>query len=172
MTRQEEKYIAVLLYIANNIDTPSIGKHQLFKILYFAEREHLASFGRKIVDDDYIKMAHGPVPSRIYDEIKKLSSDSVFHNSFEIVDHKNLRPIAEVDLDELSASELKCLDEAISKYKNLSFTKLKELSHGIAWESAVLNKTIDIKKIAEEGGAQHELIENIQEIEILKETLG
>lgn len=61
---------SVLLYILNKIggETDLID---VFKVMYFADRKHIAEYGRTILGDTYVAMKNGPVPSKIYDCVKK-----------------------------------------------------------------------------------------------------
>ena len=48
---EQQKIVEVVLYILNK--TGGIDFYHLFKILYFAERDHLAKWGDKIISDDF-----------------------------------------------------------------------------------------------------------------------
>jgi hypothetical protein len=61
----ESKTLNAVLYIVNKIERKDF--HKIFKILYFADRNHFADYGRPISGDNYIKMEDGPVPSNLYD---------------------------------------------------------------------------------------------------------
>ena len=65
-----EKTINSALYIAERIKIKDF--HRVFKILYFADREHLSKYGRPITGDTYIKMSDGPVPTKLYDIFKRV----------------------------------------------------------------------------------------------------
>ena len=71
------KALNALLYVANRVQRKDF--HKIFKIIYFAdrqhlaERQHLAKWGEKITTDDYYALPHGPVPTRIYDALKSAS---------------------------------------------------------------------------------------------------
>src|SRR6202042_2841503 len=101
--------------------TGKISKHHLSKILYFADKAHLAKWGRTLTGDRYIAMKNGPVPSRIYDFIKYVqgTSDGAF-----ITDHAQylnefigfepqyyLFAKKEADMDFLSKSAIAALTE-------------------------------------------------------------
>ena len=62
------KALNALLYVANRVQRKDF--HKIFKIVYFADRQHLAEWGRPITGDTYIAMDAGPVPSRMYDMMK------------------------------------------------------------------------------------------------------
>ena len=63
-----EKLKAVTLYILSKCGATDYI--HLFKILYFAEKKHYATYGAHITNDTFIAMEHGPVPSFLYDALK------------------------------------------------------------------------------------------------------
>lgn len=124
------KAIEVLLYVSSRCS----DKYKALKVLYFADRDHLSKYGRLICGDRYAAMKHGPVPSHAYDLVQMASDEWPFEveegvkealatRGYEIV------PLRKPNTELLSSSEIECLDEAIDKYGNLSFTQLKTLSH-------------------------------------------
>ncbi|HCC85711.1 MAG TPA: hypothetical protein DEQ06_03790, partial [Porphyromonadaceae bacterium] len=68
--KQDEilKLKSAFLYILNK--QRYIDQFHAFKILYFADREHLAKYGRRIIHDTFYAMENGPVPSNLYDTVK------------------------------------------------------------------------------------------------------
>jgi uncharacterized phage-associated protein len=154
---------ATMLYISNKVEDKNFLK--LFKILYFADKKHLAKYGRQVVWDKYIAMSHGPVPSRIYNCFKairgdepKISEYKDFYHSFEVHDRFCVTPLAEPDMDELSKSDIECLDWSIGENENLSFGRLSKKSHDRAWKKASKDDTMDFFEIAKAGKASQELI--------------
>lgn len=166
-----EKCTSVLLYIIQNLEKADFLR--VFKILYFAEKEHLARFGRPIVGDNYVAMKHGPVPSTIYTELGNVRSgigkiiDGVVNNNISFSDYFEVKPdniiIAKVepDIEEISGSELDCLDKSLRENKGLSFNELSEKSHDLAWNRANMNDEMDVLDIAESGGASNEMLQYI-----------
>lgn len=68
------KTLNVLLFVTNHVQRK--GFHKIFKIIYIADRQHLADWGRLITGDTYIAMEAGPVSSRLYDMLKIVRGDS------------------------------------------------------------------------------------------------
>jgi len=162
----KEKAISTVLYIAEKLAKADL--HKLSKILYFAEQKHLVKYGSPIVGDYFIAMEKGPVPSQIYDMLKTVRGDSLYKTDeykkyFKVEQSYILKPLVKPDLDEFSESDIECIDEAILENKDLNFRVLKEKSHGEAYNSAGLNSTISIEKIAKEGGANKEMIDFLKE---------
>ena len=143
-----EKAIEVLLYIAeksNNI-------YNVLKVLYFADKEHLAKYGRLICGDSYVAMSHGPVPSGAYDLIKYARGDGFCQTDVPItgvftIQGRTIVPRRKANLDLLSESDMECLDAAIGRYGDLPFSQLKRLSHDKAYEAADENDFIPLEAI-------------------------
>ena len=62
------KLKAVTLYILKQCG--ELDFIHLFKILYFAERQHYATYGKHLVKDTFCALERGPVPSFLYDAVK------------------------------------------------------------------------------------------------------
>jgi len=166
-----EKCTSVLLYITKNLERADFLR--VFKILYFAEQEHLVRFGRPIVGDNYVAMKRGPVPSTIYNELgnirngsgklidKIVKNDISFSDYFEVEADSIIIAKTQPDLEEISESELECLNESLNENKYLSFNELSEKSHDLAWNRANINDEMDILDIAESGGASQEMLKYI-----------
>ena len=141
-----QSYIQPVLYILNKAGK-ALDTHKISKILYFADRDHLAKYGTSISGDTYMKMQFGPVPSTIYDIIKAVQGKII--------------AIASFNEDEFSQSEMQCLDHSIKQYLHKSFSFLTEESHDTAWDAAMY--TMDELKIAKAGGADKNMLLYIKE---------
>ncbi len=137
--------------------------HRVFKTLYFADREHLARYGRSITRDAYIAMKYGPVPSCTDDILKAVRGDSYFSYAagdfshlFEFINQFMVKAISQHDADELSETDIECLDYAINLCKGLSFNQLTELSHGEAWSAVSEGREMNYSDMMREIGAEEE----------------
>lgn len=165
----EEKAISAVLHIAHELKArgKKIGFHKIFKILYFADREHLATWGRPITGDYFVAMKDGPVPSAIYDIFKSIRGDNFFvpkdtyTQYFEVFSHW-VTPKQEPDLDVLSETNLDSINKSIEENVHLTFNELVRKSHGRAWETAIKNQKISYKRMAQEAGANSEMIAYIR----------
>lgn len=162
-----DKAISAILYIAGQLDQADF--HKVFKILYFADRNHLVKYGRPISGDHYYAMKNGPVPSKLYDVLKIVRGDSVtineeFSRFFTVQNGFVIHPNMEPDMDEFSESDLECLNESITENKPLNFDKLTRKSHDKAWEKALKDDRIDETEIAKAGGATNEMIDYIKSV--------
>lgn len=144
--------------------------HKLCKILYFADQRHLSQYGRSITGDTYIAMQFGPVPSCVDDIFKALRGDSFFSSVPEIEQLKRcmvfenrfiVRALQEPDMDELSVSDVECLDYAIGICKDKSFSQLTEFSHGLAWSNTQRDRAISVKDILREVGDEEAYVEYV-----------
>lgn len=152
----KEKSLNALLYVANRVQRKDF--HKIFKIIYFADRQHLADWGRPITGDTYIAMEAGPVPSRLYDMLKIVRGDSYLPDMeglskyFQVENWMYVRPLQDADLNKLSANEQEAMSEAIEKYAALSYDEIKEKSHDVAWRSTARDFSISWDNIAREAG--------------------
>ena len=168
---------AVMLYISRKI-----GKADLiclFKILYFAEKKHLAKWGDLIVNDTYIAMRNGPVPSIIYDLFKGIRGDGLrdkrydtFYRAFDIEEGYYVVPLEFPDMDYLSRANIDALNESIHENKDADIYALSKKSHDLAWNNADRNNQMNFIDIAKAGGASNDMIDYILEERELSEILG
>ena len=174
LKHETAKILAPCLYVLNK--TGQISKHHLSKILYFADKSHIAKYGRTLTGQKYVAMQNGPVPSQLYDFIKFV--EGVSDDSF-LTEHARFAPqfigfapdyyvFAKLpaEMQFLSVSAVNALDESIAANKNASFKVLTENSHDSAWKEAWerpgKNKDISIIEIARSAGANDAMIEYIQ----------
>ena len=172
----KEKSLNALLYVANRVQRKDF--HKIFKIIYFADRQHLADWGRPITGDTYIAMEAGPVPSRLYDMLKIVRGDSYLPDMeglgkyFQVENWMYVRPLHDADLNKLSANEQEALSKAIEKYAGLSYDEIKEKSHDIAWRSTARDFSISWDNIAREAGLDGEELECVNEFSRLEAALN
>jgi uncharacterized phage-associated protein len=165
----KEKSISSLLYILNKLGRADF--HKIFKILYYADRKHLALYGSPITGDVYIAMKNGPVPSTIYDILKAVKTNYSFNinvkeviDLFEVHGAHTVTAKKEANLDLLSESDVECLNHSIEDNKELDFFTLSDKSHASAWNSASRDNEISFIEIAKEGGANDAMIDYIKTV--------
>lgn len=164
-----EKSINAILYVANHLTRKDF--HKIFKVLYFADRNHLSNYGRTITGDSYIAMDDGPVPSKIYDIFKIVRGDSLYSSErkhqfepyFAVQNWMIVVPKQQANTDYLSESDLEELNNSLSLYGNLSWDEVREKSHDFAWRSTVKDHTIDLQNIMRENGEVEEYINFVTE---------
>lgn len=180
---QIAKIKAVLLYIMQSFDD-GVDYIKLFKILYFAQQDHLVRYGKVIVDDSFRALKHGPVPTYTYKALqiaegKPLAGDfDDFLRDISVKD-KKVYTSAKPDLDYISGSNKKCLDASIEKYKDKDPYDLSDLSHDSAWREATERIIDDPQKnfitlidIARAGNASEPMVDYIRQKQIVKNALS
>ena len=107
----------------------------LLKILYLSDRKCLIRRGRPITGDRMVSMPHGPVLSRIYDQVKVGPEEGQDQTWSEYLCERQGNTVslrqANPSTDELSDYERAILAEEHEQYKNFSFGQLKKLTHDL-----------------------------------------
>jgi Protein of unknown function (DUF4065) len=175
LTIQQEtaKILAPCLYVLRK--TGKLSKHNLSKILYFADKLHIAKYGRTLSGQVYIAMDNGPVPSELYNFIKFVQG--VTKDGYYYTDHAQhagdfiafelpyfVVPKVAPDMDFLSISAIKALDASIAEDKKRSYKQRTKDSHDDAWHEARTRKgqKMSVIEIAKVAGANSAMIEYIK----------
>lgn len=132
------KTLEAALYICNKLG--KVGKHQLNKLFYFADKYHLQRYGRTITGDEYKKLKYGPVANTTYQHI---GFSSFIHDTFTIKGNY-ITGKREPNIDELSDSDLEALQFSIEEYGDLSFSELVHESHDETWRSAKMKEIFSL----------------------------
>ena len=108
-----------------------IYKLSLVKLIFLADRAHLAKYGRPIVGGQYVAMKHGPVGSELLDYLSRAVEGSGL--PFQVVGIwvRASQPASE---EELSESDIRVLHEIDAQYGNCDRFALRNLTHGKAWQ--------------------------------------
>lgn len=163
----EKKTINAVLYIVSKLKRKDF--HKIFKVLYFADRNHIDEYGRSISGDTYIAMDDGPVPSKLYDIFKSVRGDSYFKDDgrfskmIEIIEWDLVNPLEKPDLKALSKTDIKHLDESLKTYGDMSWDEVREKSHDYAWRNTVKNNPMALDNIIRETGCEDDYINYVKE---------
>lgn len=173
-TKKEIPFLlAPALYVLNKHSKGRVGMLALFKTLYFADRYHLAKYGRQITKDSYIAMGNGPVPSRLYDYIKGVAGKNTVPIEEEFleelkkyitVEYPYVIPLSLQDMAFLSRNQIESLEKGLEICQGKSFSELSEMSHDSAWHSAISNTEMSILEMAKAGGANEQMIRYINAV--------
>lgn len=120
-----EKATQAILWLVHR-NNGILNKLQLMKMVFLADREHLAKYGRPIVGGSYFTMKYGPVSSELLNYLdESLTNDLAFkvEDSYEVV------AIKSTGQDWLSQSDLDVLDDIYKKFGHLDQWKLSEITH-------------------------------------------
>lgn len=106
---------------------------KLIKLLYFADREALLTWGRPITTDRYVSMDNGPVVSHVYNLIMEEQvpgSESFWRRHISEPSNYKVRLLVdEISSNELSRAEEHLLDDTFTKYGPMGRWELVRISH-------------------------------------------
>lgn len=158
---------AAVLYILNKAGG-TLDKYRIYKSLYFANKEHLNRYGRVITSDTFFALPLGPVPTKLANvldfvqrgkALRIVDKDlflpliaSIAHCGFDAENYFTANELP--DMDELSGSDIECLNIGLSKCIEQDFGKIKEESHDKAWQNASFKpnqKSIDILDMVDDS---------------------
>lgn len=183
------KIKSVVEYILQQMEV-AVDYIHLFKVMYFAQEEHLALYGVPIMYDTFVARKHGPVPLLTYKvlrlaegkvedttgDLKEFASDLNLRESdgHQVV---SLARDVKADMDELSRSNIRILDKWIAHCKEIF--DLSELSHDNAWlkakrqaEKTGEDTKISLYDMAASGGASKDMLQVVKERQINRRALS
>lgn len=105
-----------------------MDKLRIVKLIFFADREHLARYGRPITGGTYVAMPHGPVSSELLNHINQISCEK---NAPFVLDKTKLSPKQLVDEDYLSESDIEILEDTNKKYGSYGPWTLRNMTHDL-----------------------------------------
>ncbi len=185
------KIKAVVEYILQQMDS-SVDYIHLFKVMYFAQEEHLALYGTPIMYDTFVARKHGAVASLTY-KVLRIAEGKEINVTEELTDFASdlsisiikghqvvsLQPGIQADMDELSRSNIRILDKWIAKCKDIKSFDLSEMSHDKAWKKAVSqtertgeDTKITLYDMAASGGATKDMLAVVKERQINRKALS
>jgi len=127
------KFKQVLLYIVSKVGSrPNIGQTALYKLLYFIDFDFYEKNQKYLIGATYIKNTHGPSPvlfAKISKELEKEGLLVEVNSKYFGYDQKKYIVTKEPDVSELSAVELKHIDNELERLASKSAKELSELSH-------------------------------------------
>ncbi len=142
------RILEAFAYIVDKAPENKKNMYNILKVFYLADKIHMENYGRFIFNDRYIAMPKGPVPSLAYDLMKDLKTNGKSFQNVEspvtFIEKFKLCKLRDANIDYFSRTDLECIDKVIelSKYEDLG-----DLSHDIAWQKTVQNKTMDMTAI-------------------------
>lgn len=133
------KAVAAIGYL---VQETGADLYSVMKMLYLADRAHLERYGRTVTRDAYVAMEKGPVPDRSYNLCKFVGHQREHYDAApDARDHlrmngNRIEVLGQVDLDELSRSDVQALAEAASIYNKGGWRAVFRDSHDAAWAAA------------------------------------
>ena len=156
------KAINSVLYVIGKLRKSDM--HKISKILYFADMEHLVTYGRPITGDTYIAMDYGPVPSAIYDMFKSVRGagtsqyKDLAEGAIKISNKILVEALREPDMKYLSKTDIQMMDEVLTRYGDYSWDDIVRISHQFAWSQTPANQKISVENILAEKYQEQEYI--------------
>ena len=141
--------VEAILYIAERLKRPTV--HEILKICYFGDKQHMSLYGSTATGDDYFAMQWGPVASETYNLLKAARGDEdrwvkacylpLVAGAFDVYDNKKVRAKRGARLDYLAESARRAFDWAIQEYGDIDFRDRTASSHDGAWKRAWASKS-------------------------------
>lgn len=118
--------------------------YSVLKMLYLADKTHLERYGRFISGDRYAAMKQGPVPSFTYNMIKHARGEKAHRVGDEVArEYLECNPETHEisirqapDYEELSETDIECLEEVVGLFKRLGPWAIRDMSHDDPWKKA------------------------------------
>lgn len=184
------KIKAVVEYILQQMGK-GVDYIHLFKVMYFAQEEHLAVYGVPMMYDTFVARKHGPVPSLTYKVLRVAEGKTVdvtdelhsFASNLSISDDNGHQEVTlaegvQCDMDELSRSNVRILDKWIEQCKDIRSFDLSEMSHDKAWQKTVRqtertgeDTKISLYDMAAAGGASKDMLKVVKERQLNRRVL-
>ena len=143
-----DKILDAVTWIVQN--NPSISIFYIVKILYYADKKHLITYGRPITGDTYKAMKDGPVTFYIFNILNRNNEvvgdgDKLLDKFKENFHFRSTSSKTELsikgntvkeDFDYLSESDIECLNFGLDECKDLSWMELRHKIHGeFSWKN-------------------------------------
>ncbi|MEI6238212.1 MAG: type II toxin-antitoxin system antitoxin SocA domain-containing protein [bacterium] len=128
-----DKFKQVLLYIISKVGSrPNIGQTAIYKLLYFIDFDYYEKYQKYLIGATYVKNTHGPSPvsfAKITRELESQGKLVEVNSRFFNYDQKKYLITSEPEVSELSARELKHIDDELERLASKTAKELLNLSH-------------------------------------------
>ncbi len=179
-TEQIEKIKSIVLYVLKQFPE-GLDYVKLSKILYFAQREYLATLGMQLLPETFGVRKLGPVPLLTYKVLKNVENGDVkngtdlysFEKSIKI-ENQTVYAKLSADMSYISTMEKKCLDKWVDYCRNKNSIDLSKESHDKVYKRIIKRSENDPElskmtciEIAESGNATEKIIQYIREKQLI-----
>jgi transcriptional regulator with XRE-family HTH domain len=129
-----EKLREVLLYILEKVGAkPNVGETVLYKLLYFIDFDYYEKTGQSITGLSYIRNHFGPTPAvdfkRVVEGMGEASELELVETKYFNNNQRKYLPNKKANLRDLSADEIKHIDDTLARLSDKTANELTELSH-------------------------------------------
>ena len=141
------KGVEALVYAARRLKGK--GHYWPTKVQYFADKRHLARYGRTLYGETHVAMPYGPVPQAAFNASRALAEDELITEfPLDVVrtalrrEGEQLVALRDADMALLGAEERESLEWAIRYVQDMNFEQLRTASHDAAWQKTAANAPI------------------------------
>jgi len=133
-----KKKVQIIDFFAKQVPRKEIGKIDVLKAVFFADRYHILKYGRSVSEDTYYAMKHGPVASAIKNicnlDSERLSKEEIAYvKQFLDVKRNSVHSVSnrEYDAKFFSETDIEALNKALELFLRLKKEKrdVAEYSH-------------------------------------------
>lgn len=126
------KIVECLVFLAS--EHPGIDVYQTVKALFFADKEHVARYGRPIAGDEYRAAQWGPLAQTAYKLLNRgpieiLSLEGNREVPFSIDGAQRVAVTRGPDMDRLSQSDVEALRFGLARVIHRTFDEIYEETH-------------------------------------------
>jgi hypothetical protein len=126
------KALEAILWIAEK--EPSFDVYHVVKAAYFADKHHIATYGRPVCGDAYSAAPYGPLPQVMYgllkgEPLELIALDSNGELPFSIASKFTIRPSRGPNLRKLSGTDVEALTIGIEHVRGRSFDAIFHETH-------------------------------------------
>ena len=150
--KKVKKFEQVLLYLLEKCaGKNNVGETVIYKLLYFIDFNYYELYEEQLIGATYRKLPFGPVPlefEKICEEMEKRKKIEKVNTTYMGYTQKRYLPLVKADLRELTAAEIKVIDDVIERLGDKSAKWLSEYSHGdVPWQSTPDKMPIDYELV-------------------------
>ncbi len=156
-----------------------LGITKLMKLCFFADKYHLETYGKPMLNHNYTKMPKGPVPMYVYSLIKATHHEDYdlkseveeFNKNILVKDRQKdensrFESYKPFDGKFFSKSQILILDKLVLEFKDMDKKEISDLSHKTsAWNSVNIHENISFSSMIDNNA---ELSKHVRENEINK----
>lgn len=126
------KAVEVILWLSDRC--PGIDVYHVVKAVFFADKWHIAEYGRPIVGDDYDAAPFGPLPRVVYgllrfEPIEILAAGVNGRLPFTVNEAFQVSPDRQPNLRRLSESDQKALAHGLAMVRDKTFEEIYAVTH-------------------------------------------
>jgi transcriptional regulator with XRE-family HTH domain len=151
---KEDKLRNLLLYILSRCGgKPNVGETVVYKLLYFIDFDSFEMRSESVTGMQYVKLQFGPVPfqQQYMPVIRSMEEDGelqIIKQVYKGMAQKKYIALADPNLDNLPASELKVVDDVINRLSDMTATQIKAYAHeDIPWLATEADQIIDYRLV-------------------------